>query len=117
MNNIYTHSKKKTSSSYEDVKLGMVKHDKGGLRYLDLNGIKKRWSYAAWLVGVCRCQAAFDTIMIASICRNKSTGASAELDQQVINLIAGLRADGSGKEVFQDIGALPITKPIRNSNK
>ena len=54
--------------------------------------------------------------MIA-ICRNKNTKASAELDRQVINLIPGLRVDGLGKKVFQDMGALPITKPIRNSNK
>ena len=33
---------KKDGLSYDDVKLGMVKNDKGGLRYLDLNGIKKR---------------------------------------------------------------------------
>ena len=42
IDNIQRHFKKRRYYKYEDVKLGMVKNDKVGLRYLDLNGIKKR---------------------------------------------------------------------------
>ena len=101
MENIFKNSKKIKNLSNEDVKLFMVINDKGGLRYLDFNGIKKRYIYAAQLAGVGRWKAAFYTIIIADNCRSKSTGSSAEVDQQVINLIAGLRVYGSERRCFR----------------
>ena len=38
---------KKTGLSHENVKLRMVKNDRGDLRYLDLNRINHRCIYAA----------------------------------------------------------------------